>query len=104
MAISEGRDFVVVDSDLRTLVPQFLSSKRKDIANAIRALERGDCDSAARTGHQLKGEGSSFGFDQVTAMGAELELAAIRGDRSVALKWARSLAEFLDHIEVRFPD
>jgi HPt (histidine-containing phosphotransfer) domain-containing protein len=104
MATNEGKECVVVDSDLRALVPRFLSSKRADIAHAIRALERGECHSAERLGHQLKGEGAAFGFDQVTAMGAELELAATSGDRSAALRWARSLAEFLDHVEVRFAD
>jgi hypothetical protein len=37
-------------------------------------------------------------------MGAELELAAASADRSVALRWAKSLAEFLDQVEVRFLD
>ncbi len=103
--MNEGTDLVVVvDSDLRALVPEFLRSKRAHIAETLRALERGDYETAARVGHQLKGEGSAFGFDQVTAMGAELELAATSADRCVALRWARALAEFLDHIEVRFSD
>jgi HPt (histidine-containing phosphotransfer) domain-containing protein len=104
MDTNKGRECVVVDSDLRALVPQFLTNKRADIAHTIAALERGDYDTAARVGHQLKGEGSAFGFDQVTAMGAELELAAASADRSVALRWAKSLAEFLDQVEVRFLD
>jgi HPt (histidine-containing phosphotransfer) domain-containing protein len=104
MDTNKSRDCVVIDSDLRALVPQFLTSKRADIAQTIAALERGDYDSAVRVGHQLKGEGSSFGFDQVTAMGAQLELAAAGADRSLALRWARSIAEFLDQVEVRFLD
>ena len=104
-AINDDRDLaVVVDSTLRPLVPEFLRSKRADIALTLRALEQGDYDTAVRVGHQLKGEGSAFGFDQVTAMGAELELAATSADRCAALKWARALADFFDHVEVRFRD
>ena len=105
MATNEDRDLViVVDSDLRALVPQFLRNKRADIADTIGALERNDYDTAARVGHQLKGEGAAFGFDEVTAMGAKLELAATSADQSAALRWARALAEFLDHVEVKFGD
>ena len=105
MAMNEDGDLViVVDSDLRALVPQFLRNKRADIADTIGALERNDYNTAARVGHQLKGEGSAFGFDAVTAMGAKLEIAATGADQRAALKWARALAEFLDHVEVRFAD
>lgn len=103
--MSKGKNLVVVvDSDLRAVVPEFLRSKRADIAHALHALERGDYDTAVRVGHELKGEGSAFGFDQVTAMGAELELAATSADRSAALKLVRDLADFFDHVEVRFRD
>jgi HPt (histidine-containing phosphotransfer) domain-containing protein len=104
-AMNEGRNLVVVvDSSLRVLVPEFLRSKRANIADALRALEQGDYDTAVRVGHQLKGEGSAFGFDQVTAMGGELELAATSADRCASLRWARAIVEFLDHLEVRFRD
>jgi HPt (histidine-containing phosphotransfer) domain-containing protein len=103
--MSEDRDLVVVvDSALRALIPEFLRSKRAHIALTLRALEQGDYEPAVRVGHQLKGEGSAFGLDQVTAMGAELELAATSADPYAALRWARALAEFLDHVEVRFRD
>jgi HPt (histidine-containing phosphotransfer) domain-containing protein len=105
LVVNESKDLiVVVDSDLRALIPEFLRSKRAHIAHTIHALEQGDYETAVRVGHQLKGEGAAFGFDQVTAMGAELELAATNADRCAALKWARALAEFLDHVEVRFCD
>jgi HPt (histidine-containing phosphotransfer) domain-containing protein len=105
VAMNEHRDLVVfVDSDLRALAPQFLSSKRAHIAHTIEELERGDYETAARVGHQLKGEGSAFGFEEVTAMGAKLELAATSTDQCAALRWARALAECLDHVEVRFSD
>ena len=104
-AMNEGINLVVVvDSALRALVPEFLTSKRANIADALRALQQGDYDTALRVGHQLKGEGSAFGFDQVTAMGAELELAATSADRDGSLRWARAIVEFLDHVEVKFSD
>jgi len=105
LAVWDNGDLVVVvDSDLQSLVPGFLLNKRANIADTLRALEQGDYETAERVGHQLRGEGSSFGFDQVTAMGFELERAAKGADRCAALRWARSLAEFLDHVEVRFSD
>lgn len=91
-----------VDRELQDLVPSFLALKRVDIKTALSALQRGEYEVAARVGHQLKGEGGAYGFDGVSEMGGELELAATCQDRQAAFRWAAQLAEFLEQVEVTF--
>ena len=41
-----------------------------------RGLEAGDYEGVRESGHQLKGAGSSYGFDAITDIGRSLEQAA----------------------------
>lgn len=93
---------VTVDEALRDLVPVFLDFKRADISKAISALRRKDCAPARETGHQVKGEGGAYGFDTLTAMGAELEEAAQRNDCEAALECAMRLADYLERVKVSY--
>ena len=93
---------VTVEEGLRTLVPDFLEHKRAAIAEALKALQHGDCASALRVGHQLKGEGGAYGFWALTELGGALEEAARSNDLEGASRRAGELADFLNHVEVEY--
>jgi len=93
---------VTVDETLRDLVPLFLEFKRADVNKAIDALRQKDCARAREVGHQVKGEGGAYGFDSLTAMGAELEEAARRNDCEAALDTAMRLADYLERVQVSY--
>lgn len=71
-----GRIIIHVDPELQGIVPGFLDRRRQDVCSIRTALEQGDYDSVRRTGHMMKGAGSSYGFDGITQVGQSLEEAA----------------------------
>ena len=91
---------VAVDPDIMELLPGFVARKREEVAELVRAAERGDFDAAGRIAHRLKGEGGSFGLDEVTALGAALERAARASDAAAALTLARRLADYLMQVSI----
>lgn len=57
-------------------MPCFLDNCRRDAALARQAAEAGDWQLAARIGHNLKGSAPSYGFEEISRFGREIELAA----------------------------
>ncbi len=51
-----------------------------------------DFDAAFATGHRLKGNGSTFGFPDISKLGLTLELAALEGNKE-------KLSEVIEEIE-----
>jgi HPt (histidine-containing phosphotransfer) domain-containing protein len=58
------------------LLPSYLSRRAQDVELLGEALERKDFESIARTGHNLRGNGVSFGFPELSAIGEALETSA----------------------------
>ena len=95
-----SRVVVHIDRDLSDLVPGFLARKREDLAAIIRAVEVGDPAALASLGHKIKGEGGSYGLDEITEIGAALEHAANASDLPAVRQCARGLEAFLDNLEI----
>jgi HPt (histidine-containing phosphotransfer) domain-containing protein len=91
---------VQADPELRDLILSFLASKRAAIREVLHDLDKGYFQSALVLGHRLKGEGSSYGFETITAVGEALEQAASREERDLALNHAHILASYLFNVEV----
>ncbi len=67
---------VAVDAELMDLIPLFLDTMRRNLAEMRDALPRSDFETIGRHGHSQKGLGSTYGFDALGQLGVELELAA----------------------------
>ncbi len=94
------RQRIEVDGDLRDLVPGFLAHKRADIGNIEQAISAADYKTLGHIGHKMKGEGGSYGFDAVTALGAVLERAALDQDLATARHTLDEFAAYLDSVDV----
>jgi PAS domain S-box-containing protein len=66
-------ELIPVDMDLADLIPGFLSTVRQQVASVRQLAGSGDLAGAARLGHNLKGTGSSYGFDEISRVGAAIE-------------------------------
>jgi signal transduction histidine kinase/CheY-like chemotaxis protein/HPt (histidine-containing phosphotransfer) domain-containing protein len=67
------------DSSLAALAPRYLKNMTKEL-KALRDAEAAKDDATVqRIGHNLHGNGASFGFPRFTDLGAELEQAAKEG-------------------------
>lgn len=86
-----------VGPEVRMLVPGFLAARRREHLWMESSLAEGDFDQIARLGHRLKGSGGSFGFPELTSVGARLETAAKQADvsacRAALAELARGLAQ-----------
>ncbi len=91
---------VAVPEDLsRELVSQFLGSCRDDLVRLRAALASGDYDRARRLGHQMKGNGTPYGFPGVTLLGSSIEQAAARAPSELASQ-IELLENYLTLVEI----
>jgi HPt (histidine-containing phosphotransfer) domain-containing protein len=62
------------------LLPRFLAHRRLDVITIRAALARNDFEAIGRIGHNLFGNGRSYGFPEMSAIGERLEAAAAAGN------------------------
>jgi CheY-like chemotaxis protein len=82
------------------LVPGFLKNRRQDVLVMLDALERGDLQAVKSLAHDMTGVGSSYGFPDITDIGARLERAASSADAVTSRKCISELSRYLDGVEV----
>lgn len=78
------------------LVPEYLALRKQEVAKMMELLAASDFTRLRVLSHSLKGSGSSFGFPELTRMGAELERNA---DAADAVSFARGLARLKEYLE-----
>lgn len=93
---------VLVDGDLRDLVPGFMGRRRDDVVKMSEALEREDLESLRVTGHTLKGTGGGYGFTGLSEIGALIEAAAVAEDTAALREHLSALEDYLSRVETRF--
>lgn len=64
---------IVVAKDLEDLIPTFMTNRAKELETLRAALGAGDMEQLRQLGHRMKGVGSSYGFEQVSAIGKQVE-------------------------------
>ena len=64
------------------MVQKYISRRHIDILECYSALETNDFGKIAHLAHQMKGNGTSFGFSKITDLSGELEIAAKNEDIS----------------------
>ena len=91
---------VHVTPELRDVVPVYLTNRAKDVGTIKTALERSDFDQLLTIGHNLRGSGRMFGFDEVTDIGAELQRAAAAQDSHGIASLQHRLADYISRIHL----
>ena len=91
---------VTVDRDLEPIVPRYFELQRQGLSELRRAVAGNNAEAARLMGHKMKGTGTSYGFPQLTEMGAAIERAALAGDLDEAARLGEAVAEFLDNVRV----
>ncbi len=82
-------------------IPAFLENCRQYVTATLEALERQDYQAAAIPGHNMRGSGTTFGFQAITDFGAELQISAEAGDGPAVRRWVGDLSSFLDRVGPR---
>ena len=89
--------------EVRSLLPAYVANRRADLARLFEALGVQDFATVRHLGHNLKGTGRSFGFHEVTRIGAALELAAEGADAGRVRAEAAALEIWLERLAARGP-
>ncbi|MBN2141397.1 MAG: Hpt domain-containing protein [Desulfovibrionaceae bacterium] len=95
-----GGPVVVIDPDLRSIIPKYMDIRRQELDELWAALGRGEAGAVRLLGHRLKGTGASYGFAELTRLGAELEAAGVQGDLDAARVLAREIEAYLSAVRI----
>jgi CheY-like chemotaxis protein len=98
--INNSGDFL---SAARKFVPGYLKHKRLDIDRLSTAIESADYDTISTVGHQLKGSGPSYGFEEFFEIGSALERAGSSHNLDETRSQAALLAAFLSRASIANP-
>ena len=93
---------VEVDSDMEYLMPLFMTSRQKDLEGLAKGLEGGDFSALRSIGHDMKGTGSSFGFDAVSHMGNLIEIAALAQDLETIRSQFLVFQNYMARVEIKY--
>jgi HPt (histidine-containing phosphotransfer) domain-containing protein len=61
----------------------YLDRRRAELGSLEQAMHEGDFAAIRKAGHNLKGTGTAYGFEEITEIGRSLEDAAKDGDAFV---------------------
>jgi HPt (histidine-containing phosphotransfer) domain-containing protein len=91
---------VSVDKDLKELIPVFMDSRRKNIKELKEALQEDDFERIKQIGHDIKGAGGGYGFEEVTNLGKKLGEAADERKLSRIKELITKLENYLEEVEI----
>jgi HPt (histidine-containing phosphotransfer) domain-containing protein len=91
---------IVIPEGLANIVPEYLATRRAEVSEFMRLLAIFDYDRLAFMGHNLKGNGSSYGFQGLSRIGREIELAAKDQDDAALAAQMAQLCEYLSRVEL----
>ena len=98
--MNNSRIPVVVDKDLEDLIPQFLARRHTEVEMLREALAAANYDQLKLSGHSMKGTGGGYGFDGISEIGADLEVAAAAADVSGIATAIDKLVDYLERIDI----
>jgi hypothetical protein len=90
---------LAVEPALRELVPGFMANRRKDLEAIARALHSGNMEAIGVVGHNIRCFSRVYGFDDLTALGEELQRAAAERSTLRIVHAQTQLADYLSRVE-----
>ena len=93
--MAEEQIEVKVAKDLEDLIPTFMKNRHKEVDTLRAALAAQDFEQLRQIGHRMKGVGNSYGFEQVSLFGKQIEDGARSGDRA---SLEGCVAEYRDYL------
>ncbi len=99
---AQDKILVTIDEDMADVVPGYLDKRRAEVSLYRQALATGDFSAIRNLGHKMKGTGSGYGFEELTALGAALEKAATsQHNEEIAVK-LDELTRYLGSVELEY--
>ena len=89
-----------LDSEMQAIVPKYLANRSSDCVSLRDQANTQAFADAKRLGHNMKGTGGGYGFEEVSRLGDLIEIAAIAGDADRIRTLADELAGYLTRVTV----
>ena len=93
---------VIVAKDLEDLIPVFLRNRSKELDALRVALAAADFEQMRQLGHRMKGVGTSYGFNRVSAIGKVVEDGARSGDRTALEACIADYGDYLSKVKIAY--
>jgi signal transduction histidine kinase/DNA-binding response OmpR family regulator len=93
---------VVVEPDMRDVVPGYLEKRKTELSNFYAALAAGNLASIQAMAHKMKGTGAGYGFPFLTEIGGKMEVAALQGHTDELRARIDELASWLGNLDVEY--
>jgi CheY-like chemotaxis protein len=97
---AESAVTVRADPEIADLIQAFMHAMKSRTDTLAQALHARDYEAIRTLGHQMNGEGGTFGFDAISTFGAALEQAASREDDQTVRKTVEELISYLKRVQV----
>lgn len=91
---------VTVAKDLEDLIPVFMTNRQKEVETLRAALEAADFEQLRHLGHRMKGVGNSYGFEQVSLFGKQVEEGARSADRQAIQACIEQYRDYLARLQI----
>jgi CheY-like chemotaxis protein/HPt (histidine-containing phosphotransfer) domain-containing protein len=94
---------IIVDAppEVEELVPEYLADRKKEIMLFRTLMLKPDFESIRILAHNLKGNGRSFGFPELTDIGAAMEKSARAASGAEVACHVDELSNYLDRVQLR---
>ena len=83
------------DEEWAEMQEMYIAHTSKELAKIQEDLNNMELDSLRTFGHNIKGSGGMYGFNEVTNLGSEIEASAKAGDRDKIKSLLSELSNFL---------
>jgi CheY-like chemotaxis protein len=80
-------------------IPAYLQNCRQNVVVMLDALDRVDFETVMSLGHQMRGSGGAYGFQEITDISAAVQEAAENADANISRKHVGELSSYLDGID-----
>ena len=75
---------------------RYFDRRKRDLDECVQHLKSGDLSFIEKVGHQLKGNGETFGHPELADIGRELEEAAREGDLKFVTKAVTKFSDWVN--------
>jgi len=95
-----GKLVEIKDPFARRLIGRYLDNRKDDVDKLRQALAAADFETVRSTGHNLYGSGAAYGLDEISMLGAKIEMAAIDKDGGELERLIDEMTGFLRKLKV----
>lgn len=95
---------VKVDPDLEEIMDRYISLRFRELTELEQAIANRDGDTTRMLGHKLKGTGASYGFNELTQLGAAIEISGRENDFIAAVKHAAQVRDYLENVDIIYEE